>query len=124
MDKWQAQDQFWNMFGIPAYDENTVPVNATMPYITYQAISSSFGVPQTVTASLWYRSKSWRDISNKADEIAEAINKMPPAIKIEGGRYKVRFPEGTPFAQRMSEPDDVDVRRIILNVNIEFLTEY
>ena len=36
-NKWQAIDRFWNSFGIPAYDESSVPQGATMPYITYHA---------------------------------------------------------------------------------------
>lgn len=122
MDKWQAQDAFWGSFGIPAYDQNTVPDSAELPYITYQAVGAGFESPQTVTASLWYRSRSWRDVSNKADEIAEAIRKMPPSIKIDGGRFKIRIPELTAFAQRMSD-QDADVRRIVLSVEMEFLTE-
>lgn len=124
MDKWQAQDEFWNGFGIPAYDENTVKDGLEMPYITYQAVSSGMGNVNMITASLWYRSKSWREISNKTDEIAKAINEMPPAIEIDGGRYKVRLPEYMAFAQRMSELDDANVRRMVLNVELEFLTAY
>lgn len=121
MDKWQAQDTFWNSFDIPAFDQNTVPPAAEMPYITYEAVSGSYDSPRTVTASVWYRSKSWREVSKKADEIAQGIKSMPPSMKIDGGRLAVRIPT-TGFAQRMSDTDE-DVRRIVLSVEMSFLTE-
>ena len=124
MNKWQAQQEFWSSFGLNAYDQNTVPESAQMPYITYEAVSASIGNTQTITASLWYRSRSWSEISVKANEIEQKIYNMPPSVAIEGGRYKVRLPSDMPFAQRMDEPDDADVRRIVLNVEWEFLTAY
>lgn len=123
-DKWQAQQKFWESFGIPAYDRNSVPTNAPYPRINYEAIGANLGVPRVVTAVLWYRSKSWADISKKADEIAKAINELPPSIEIEGGRYKVRLPQDMAFAQRYEDPQDADVRGMVLNVEMEFLTAY
>ena len=123
-NKWQAQQNFWSSFGLAAYDQNTVPNTAKMPYITYEAFSGGLGTVQTTTASIWYRSKSWAEISLKADEIAQKINAMPPATSIDGGMYKVRIPLDMPFAQRMEEPDDADVRRVVLHVEVEFLTAY
>ena len=122
MDKSQAIDNFWNGFGLPAYDENTVPDDAALPRITYSVETDSFDNAITLTASLWYRSKSWKDISQKADEIGEYIVKMiPPTIPIENGRLYIT--KGTPFAQRMTDPDD-SIRRIYLNIQAEYLTAY
>lgn len=121
MDKAQAIHQFWSSFGLPAYDENTVDEKAIMPYITYNVSTGSLEDFILLSASIWYRSTSWKDITNKSDEIAEYLTKMdPPAIKIDGGR--VYLSKGSPFAQRMSELGDDSVRRIYLNVNAEFLT--
>lgn len=121
MDKAQGIHQFWSSFSLPAYDENTVPDNAVMPYITYSMATGSLDDLIPLAASLWYRSTSWAAITEKADEIEQAIVEMnPPAIKIDGGR--IYLSKGTPFAQRMSEPGDSAVRRIYLNVNAEFLT--
>ena len=36
MTKAAAIYQFWNSFGLTAYEENSVPTDATFPYITYQ----------------------------------------------------------------------------------------
>jgi hypothetical protein len=136
LDKWQAQQAFWEGFGLPAYDERTVPeevwnevlqkmVKVEMPYITYEAVGGDLGAQTTISASLWYRSNSWAEISQKADQIAQQIALAEkPAIKIDNGFMKVRLPDGMPFAQRMDEPSDKQVRRIVLTVEIEFLTAY
>lgn len=122
MTKGQAVQQFWESFGLTAYDETTVPDDAPFPYITYTIQTDSFENEVMTTASLWYRSYKWAEISEKAEEIAKAIVKMnPPSIKIDGGRLYIT--KGVPFAQRVSESDDA-IRHIVLNVNLEYLTEY
>lgn len=121
MNKAQALQEFWGSFGLPAYDENTVPDDAQMPYITYEVATDSLGNVVPVAASLWYRSNSWTAISLKALEIEGRLRDMnPPALKFDGGRlYLFR---GTPFAQRMEDPEDGAVRRIYINANAEFLS--
>lgn len=122
MDKAQALQNFWESFGLPAYDSTAVPDDAQMPYITYSVATDSLDNVVNLSASLWYRSTSWASISQKAEEIAEAIIKMnPPAIALDNGRLYIT--KGTPFAQRMQDEDDT-VRRIYLNIQAEFLTAY
>lgn len=121
MDKWQAINQFWNSFGVSAYDENSVPDEAATPYITYDAHIGALGDVLVLTASIWDRSTSWQWISNKADEIAQAIGGYK-SMKIDGGY--VWFVRGEPFAQRMSDPDDDMIRRVYLVINAEFLTAH
>lgn len=124
-DKWQAQQVFWGGFSLPAYDERSVPDDAVMPYITYEAVGGSIEEQTTISASLWYKSNSWLTISQKADAIAQAIGQASaPAIKITNGYMKLRLPQGRPFAERMDEPNDGQVRRIRMTVEIEFLTAY
>ena len=116
-DKWTAQQTFWNSFGLIAYDENTVPDDATMPYITYEAKTAEIGEKQPQTASLWYKSTSWQDISQKAEAISDLIG-GGLGVKYTGGRMWVT--KEAPFAQRMLEPSDTKIRRIVLQVAIEF----
>ena len=123
MTKGEAIQQFWESFGLTAYDENTVPDDAPFPYITYQVHTGSIGDVCIVNTSLWYRSYSWKEISEKTEEISEAIAKMyPPSIKINGGRLYIT--KGAPFAQRMGDASDDAIRRMLLSINYEFLTEY
>lgn len=123
MTKGQAIQKFWESFKIPAYDETSVPDDAPFPYITYQVHTSSLDGLCVTNASIWYRSYSWKEISEKTEEISKAIAQMnPPSVKIDGGRLYIT--KGVPFAQRMGDTNDDAIRRMLLNVNYEFLTEY
>ena len=123
MTKGQAIQKFWESFGITAYDETSVPDDAPFPYITYQVHTSSLDGLCITNASIWYRSYSWKEISEKTEEISKAIAQMfPPSVKIDGGRLFIT--KGVPFAQRMRDESDDAIRRMLLNVNYEFLTEY
>lgn len=123
MDKAQALHEFWSGFGLPAYASETVPDNATLPYITYDVSTDSLDYVINLNASLWYRSMKWEEISKKAEEIAQYISTMqPPTLELDNGR--VYISKGSPFAQRMNDEGGADIRRIVLSVNVEFLTKY
>ncbi len=123
-DKAQALYQFWSSFELPAYDENSVPTGrdaSSYEYITYSVATDCIGYDVGLSASLWYRSSSWAEISRKAEEIAEKLDNMPP-IPIVGGYLWLK--RGNPFAQRMSDPADDMIRRIYINISAEYLTAY
>jgi len=123
MDKAQALQNFWESFGIPAYEQTTVPESATMPYITYSVSTDSLDNVVNMYASVWYHSTSWKDISEKTEQIARYIVGMnPPSIKFDGGRLYIA--KGTPFAQRMEDPNDDMIRRMYLNIQAEYLSAY
>lgn len=125
MDKWQAIHNFWNSFGIPAYDENTVNTgeeSPNPPYITYNALTGAVGQSLNLTASIWYKGYSWEEISQKADAIAEAIGYGFTLENVDGGYIYITL--GQPFAQRMNDPEDDSIRRVYLILNAEFLTAY
>lgn len=121
--KEQAIHTFWSSFNIPAYDEQTVPDTATMPYITYRVVTDSIGNVCNLTASIWYRSTSWKEVSDKAAEIAKFVAQEGfTRLKLDDGY--VWFTKGVPFAQRMGDPEDDMIRRVYINVQAEFLTAY
>lgn len=130
MDKWQAIDNFWNGFGWPAFDENSVPdeievdgeiVPLDLPYITYEAAVGRLGDSMFLSASLWDNSTSWARISQKASEIETAINTLDPkAIEIDDGRMWIT--SSRPFAQRLYGGED-NIKRIRLGIQLEFFTE-
>lgn len=126
MTKSQAIQSLWESFGLPSYSEETVPTGEeapAFPYITYTVETDSIGNILLLTASVWYRSTSWKGVEEKVAEIAEYIGKYGYAKrKIDGGY--VWFTKGQPFAQRLSDDTDDMVRRIILNITAEFLTAY
>ena len=120
-DKWQALHNFWSSFDIPAYDENSVPDDAQMPYITYTAEIASFEQVLLLTGSIWYRSTKWAEISQKAEEIARSLSSYR-LEDVEGKQY-LFLTQGSPFAQRMKDEDDT-VKRIYINVMAEYFTVY
>ena len=122
MNKSQALHDFWSSFGLKAYEQNSIPDDAVLPYITYETASDSIGNVLPLTASIWYRSTSWTVISQKAEEIAKYLEEVYPISQaIEGGRMYIA--RGTPFAQRMSDTDTT-IKRIVLNIAVEFFTAY
>lgn len=122
MDKFQALHSFWSSFGIPAFDENTVPTGDTapdFPYITYEASAANFGLSVALTASIWYYGTSWSQITTKLAEITAKVGRGGYMLPVDGGTLWIK--QGSPFAQRRSDPNDM-VRRIYLNVEAEFIT--
>lgn len=123
-DKGQALHSFWASFGWPAYDEFTVPTGSnapTMPYITYQAVFGSFGEPLALYASLWDRSSSWQSVTQKYKQISEDIGYSGKIIPVDGGYMWIN--RGSPFAQHVGDDPDNMVRRILINISVDYLTE-
>lgn len=110
---------FWSSFNLPAYDENTVPDEAVIPYITYETSDDFFGEDRSLSASIFYRSPSWAEITAKEQQIAEYIGRGGRSLACDGGAIWIK--RGSPWAQRMAEPSDSMVRRIVLNYEIEFI---
>ena len=127
MDKWRTQHEFWSSFGIPAYDENTAFEQGKLPaypHITYEALNGVMGQVLPISASIWYRSSSWEEISKKADQILSAV-KHGVIIAVDNGYFWIKNPELSAFAQRMASGSDDDlVKRIYITLEAESLTAY
>lgn len=134
MNKQQAYNAFWSDFGVLAFEENSVPDDKTIqsmidaglasskyPYITYQVIADSFDSTIYPSASIWDKNTSWERSDLLSNRIAEKIVKMTP-MKLDDGRMFIC--KGSPFSQHMSEEGDSSIRRIVLNLQVEFFTNY
>ena len=86
----QAIHKFWSSFDWPAYDENTVPDDATLPYITYSVIIGDYGSSITMSASLWYRSMSWKEITEKSEEIRNYLGMGGVMIEHDDGALWIK----------------------------------
>ena len=120
MTKAAAIYQFWNSFGLTAYEENTVPTDAGFPYITYQLVTDSFDREIQLSASLWYRSESWTAINAKTEEISQKISRGGKIIACDGGAIWLK--RGQPFAQSMGDESDDLIKRKYINITAEFMT--
>ena len=126
MTKAAAFHTFFSSLGIPAYEENSVPTGEdggapAFPYLTYELITDSFGGEVAISASLWYRSSSWTQANRKEEEISGRIGRDGIHIACDSG--SIWFKRGTPFAQRMGDDSDKMVKRILMNLSVEFWTE-
>lgn len=134
MNKEQAYNAFWSRFGVLAFEENSVPDDKTIdelikagvasakyPYIAYQVITDDLGHPVYPMASIYDRSTSWKRITDLKNEISEYIKNMT-TIKLDNGRMFIT--KGYPFSQQQLESEDMNIRRIILQLGVEFFTEY
>lgn len=132
MNKQQAYYSFWSSFGVLAFEETSVPDDATIqalinsgaaaakfPYITYQVITDDLGHPVYPTASIYDRSSSWEKADTLANTIGARIKSMN-TIKLDEGRMFIT--KGNPFSQHMEEEGDRAIRRIILTLGVEFFT--
>lgn len=120
MTKAAAIYQFWNGFGMTAYEENTVPDDAAFPYITYQLVTDSFDREVVATASLWYRGESWTAINAKVEEISQKISRGGKIISCDGGAIWLK--RGQPFAQSIGDESDDLIKGKYLNITAEFMT--
>ena len=119
MTPMQSLHAFWSGFGLVAYDENSVPDKTAFPYITYEAREDFFNNTVALSASLWYRSSSWTAITEKEEQIADFIGRGGRTVAFDGGAFWIK--RGQPWAQRMSDQSDEMIRRIVLNIEIEFI---
>lgn len=122
MDKYQALQEFWESFGIDAYDESTVPTGSTkpeLPYITYDVSVGDFNDAINLHASIWYYGSSWGPITAKLAEVEKELSRGGKIIHFDNG--VIWLTKGRPFAQRVSDPDDM-IRRIYLNLSAEYIT--
>lgn len=120
MTKESALYNFWSGFGIPAYEENTVPADANLPYITYQVAIGSFGNGIMLTASVYYRSESWNEINEKTREIQKSMKGNGGSLRCDGGGIRL-LPEQQ-FAQNMGDESDDMIRRKYLSYVAYFNT--
>ena len=122
MNKAQAIHNFWSSFSLTAIDEySAYDTTIELPgnYITYELQTANLGDSVALTANLWYKSTSWSEISQKADEIAAYIGYGGRVIPIDGGYIWIKL--GSPFAQRMDADND-GIRRIYMTIMVDFLT--
>ena len=128
MTKASAIHQFWNSFGIKAYEENVVydidengkEVEPKFPYITYQLVTDSLDNDVQMAVSLWHRGSSWVEANAKTEEISQTIGRGGVFLDCDGGSIWLK--RGTPVAQNMGDESDNLIKRKYLNITAEFFT--
>lgn len=111
-----ALKRFFGSFGIPAYEEHSIPDDVTLPYITYELVDPDWRSQGTVSANVWYGGTSLTPILSKVDEIADRIGEGI-RIPIESGGCVYLFKQ-TQFAQMVStENDNIKVVYLLIGIH-------
>lgn len=123
MNKVQGFYNFFSSFGVPAWEENSLPTGENapeFPYITYQVVTSSHIQSAIFTASLWDRSTSWARLENLLEQIKGRVGYYLP-LKCDEGTIVLRF--GNPEAQNMGDTSDNLIKRKLLNFSADYITD-
>lgn len=108
----EALKAYYSGFGLPAYQENTVPEDVTLPYISFSISIPEWNQKASHYIRIWDRTKSNTRIVRVADQIAADIG-ICKTIRFEGG-YLTIWPE-TPLVQIQV---DGDTRYAYMNLSI------
>lgn len=114
----QAIHAFWSSFNLTAYDENSVPDDAQLPYITYSLSVDTFNNTVLNTINIWYRSTSWINVTDKAKEIINTITDGGISIPTDKGMIRMNL--GNPIYNRMGD-EDGNIKRIRMNIETEYI---
>lgn len=119
MNKTQALQTFYESFGIPAYEENTVPDDAKMPYIIYEVATSQHDEQATaLSCQIWYKSNSWSAINAKTEELSQALS---GGYNIKCDTGIITLERGNPFAQNRPT-EDKTVKCKYINITAHYNT--
>lgn len=116
-----ALHAFFSSFGIPAYMSGNIPDDVQMPYITYDIVEPEPLGQALINASVWYRDTSTIPISEKVDEIKQAIGNGLSLPTESGVIHLFREKEGR-FAQIMNDPNR-ETKRAYLSMIIHCNTD-
>ena len=119
MNKYQALCKFYNSFDIPAYEENSVPKDAELPYITYEIMTADFDVENiAISCQIYYKSDSLLKINALTERL---YNKLGGGCKLVCDTGYIVLYRGRPFAQ--SRPSgDKTVKAKYINISADFIT--
>ena len=109
---------FWSSFGVPAFDENTTPIGAPYPRITYDVVDgTSWGSEVAMSAMIHSKSSSWREAVGIKNAISRYLGDSGKQFDCENGSIWIK--KADPFATRTGTSEDDTVRQYLINISIE-----
>lgn len=120
MTKEAVLAQFFGSFAVNAYEETNVPKDedAGYPRLTYSAVIGEPMQDTAIQCSLWYYSEALVDINAKTEEIRRRIGRGGVILPCDGGAIWLK--RGEPFAQNMSDENDM-IRRKYINIVAQYI---
>lgn len=104
--------KFYSGFGIPAYEVNSVPDDAELPYITYLYVEPQYQNPASHYSRVYMRTNSNVELLDKVGEIVSAIG---DGIVFENG---VVIRPDTPLVQLLVDETNLDIRTAYINLQL------
>ena len=120
MTKGAALQSFFDSI-MTSYASSAVPDDATLPYLTYELITSAWdGGEVGLTVNLWFYTTSEAVPNAKAQELSDAIGYGGITIPCDGGFIWLK--RGSPWCQNLQDDTDKNIKRRYINVTAEYLT--
>ena len=120
MTKGAALQAFFSRF-MDAYAASAVPDDATLPYLTYELITSAWdGGEVGLTVNMWFRTTSEKEPNAAVDKLSNAIGLGGVQIPCDDGVIWLK--RGSPWAQSLTDETDKTIKRRYINVTAEYLT--
>lgn len=120
MTKGAALQSFFDSI-MTSYAESSVPDNATLPYLTYELITSAWnGGEVGLTVNMWFRTTSEKEPNAAVDKLSKAIGLGGVFLHCDDGVIWLK--RGSPWAQSLTDATDKTIKRRYINVTAEYLT--
>ena len=120
MTKGAALQSFFDGI-MTSYAASAVPDNATLPYLTYDFITSAWdGGEVGLTVNLWFYTTSEAVPNAKAQELSDAIGYGGVTLPCDGGFIWLK--RGSPWCQNLQDDTDKNIKRRYINVTAEYMT--
>ena len=120
MTKGSALQSFFDGI-MPSYAASAVPDDATLPYLTYELITSAWnGGEVGLTVNMWFRTTSEKEPNAAVDKLSKAIGLGGVFLHCDDGIIWLK--RGSPWAQSLTDATDKTIKRRYINVTAEYLT--
>ena len=120
MTKGAALQSFFDSI-MTSYAASSVPENATLPYLTYELITSAWGGGEVgLTVNMWFRTTSEKEPNAAVDKLSKAIGLGGVLLHCDDGVIWLK--RGSPWAQSLTDETDKTIKRRYINVTAEYLT--
>lgn len=120
MTKGAALQSFFDSI-MTSYAASSVPENATLPYLTYELITSAWnGGEVGLTVNMWFRTTSEKEPNAAVDKLSKAIGLGGVFLHCDDGVIWLK--RGSPWAQSLADATDKTIKRRYIIVTAEYLT--
>lgn len=121
MTKTAALHSFFSGFGLDAYTTASVPTDVELPYLTYELAVGAWGDGElNIPVDLWFYTTSEAIPNAKVQEISDYIGLGGVRVPCDGGAIWIK--RGSPFAQSIKDDTAPDLKRRLINIDVEYDT--